>query len=185
MRNVPALVLRIPYVDGVLGLAQLRMAGAVIDCKEKMLYVAPYGPIERTSKELGNILRQKGYTSIPLHLNSKHQFAVAGFVNAVPCSVVIDTGSTLTIVDSAISQKAGLIAKSTSSTVTMAMRSDLPVSSARVKKFSLGGFTIADADVAFVPYKKSSPQPVALLGIPQLSHSSAIIDVGAGRLYLR
>jgi predicted aspartyl protease len=184
MRNVPALVLRIPYVDGVLGLAQLRMAGAVIDCKEKVLYVAPYGPIERTSKELGNVLRQKGYTSIPLHLNSKHQFAVAGFVNAVSCSVVIDTGSTLTMVDSAISQKAGLIAKSSSSTVTMAMKSGLPVSTARVKKFSFGGFTIADADVALVPYKESSPQPVALLGIPQLSRSSAIIDVSAGRLYV-
>ena len=185
IQNVPALVLRIPYVDGVLGLDQLRMAGAVIDCKEKMLYVAPYGPVKRTSQELGKILREKGYTSIPLHLNSKHRFAVDGSVNTVSCSVVIDTGSILTIVDSAISQKAGVIAKPTSSTVTMAMKSGLPVSSARVKKFGFGGFTIADADVAFVAYKESPRQPVALLGIRQLSRSSAIIDVGAGRLYLR
>ena len=185
IQNVPALVLKIPYVDGVIGLDQLRMAGAVIDCKEKMLYVAPYGPVKRTSQELGKILREKGYNSIPLHLNSKHRFAVDGFVNTVSCSVVIDTGSILTIVDSAISQKAGVIAKPTSSTVTMAMKSGLAVSSARVKKFGFGGFTIADADVAFVAYKESPRQPVALLGIRQLSRSSAIIDVGAGRLYLR
>jgi predicted aspartyl protease len=185
IQNVPALVLKIPYVDGVLGLDQLRMAGAVIDCKEKMLYVGPYGPVKRTSQELGKILRENGYTSIPLHLNSKHQFAVDGFVNTVSCSVVIDTGSSLTIVDSAISRKAGVIAKPTSSTVTMAMKSELPVSSARVRKFGFGGFTIADADVAFVAYKESPRQPVALLGLRQLGRSSAIIDVGAGRLYLR
>ncbi len=185
IKNVPALVLKIPYVDGVIGLDQLRMAGAVIDCKEKMLYVSPYGPIERTSQELGKILGEKGYTRIPLHLDSKHQLTVNGFINTVSCSVVIDTGSDLTIVDSAISKKAGVIAESTSSTVTMAMKSGLPVSSARVKKFGFGGFTIADADVAFVAYKESPRQPVALLGIRQLSRSSAIIDVGAGRLYLR
>ena len=185
IQNVPALVLKIPYVDGVLGLDQLRMAGAVIDCKEKMLYVGPYGPVKRTSQELGKILREKGYTSIPLHLNSKHQFAVDGFVNTVSCSVVIDSGSSLTIVDSAISQKAGVTAKPSSSTVTMAMKSGLPVSSARVKKFGFGGFTIADADVAFVAYRESPRQPVALLGLRQLGRSSAIIDVGTGRLYLR
>jgi predicted aspartyl protease len=180
--NVAALVENIPHVDGILGLDKLRTTGAVIDCKEKMLYVAPYGPIERTSKELGNILREKGYISIPLQVNSKRQFAVDGFVNAVSCSVVIDTGSILTIIDRAIGRKAGVVFKSTSSTMTGAGESGSYISSGRVKKFGLGPFTIADADVAFVAYRE--PQPVTLLGIRQLCLSSAIIDAGAGRLYL-
>ena len=181
INNVPVLVAAIPYVDGVLGLDHLRMTGSVLDCKEKMLYVAPYGSIARTSQRLGELLRKQGYTSVHLALNGKRHFAVRGFVNTIPCAVVIDTGSALTCIDRAIGKKAGVTFEPTSKSIGMGLRPTTNLSTGRVNKFSVGSFDVGRIEAAFVDFR----EPGGLLGIDQLQSRSAVLDAGGATLYLK
>lgn len=185
LRDVPVLIANIPHADGILGMDNLHMAGAVMDCKNRMLYVAPHGGVSKISEQLGGLLRRDGYAAISLRANAKHQLAANGFVNAIPCSAVIDTGSILTCIDRRIGQKAGVAMTSASGTLTTDGIHNSKYDAGLVKTLRIGEFEIPNASAAFIDYRNSADLPMILIGIRQLSSASAVLDTGARILYLK
>ena len=181
--TVPVGIKEIPHLDGLLGTPELHRVGAVLDCAESALYLAPRGPSRRTSDKLAAMLQSNGFTQVPLRLNSDHHLEVDCSVDGVPSTVLVDTGSQFTFVDESIGTKAGIIMKQS---ITRVRGSDsAPRTIGRVRKLAIGDFEIRDADICFVDLKKADHPSTYLLGISELASNFAIIDIGGLSMYLR
>ena len=183
IHTVPIGIKEIPDLDGLLGSPELHTVGAVLDCAESALYLAPRGPSRRTSDKLAAMLQSNGFTQVPLRLNSDHHLEVDCSIDGVLSTILVDTGSQFTFVDESIGTKAGIIMKQS---ITRARGSDsAPLSIGRVKKLVIGDFEIRDVDIYFVDLKKANHPSTYLLGISELASNFAIIDIGGLSMYLR
>ena len=182
IQTVPVGIKEIPHLDGLLGVPELHRVGAVLDCAESALYLAPRGPSRPTSNKLAATLQSNGFTQVPLHLNSDHHLEVDCSIDGVPSTILVDTGSQFTFVDESIGIRAGVIMQS----LTRAQGSDsAPLSIGRIKKLAIGDFEISNADIYFVDLKKADHPSTYLLGISELASNFAIIDIGGWSMYLR
>ena len=183
IHTVPVGIKEIPHSDGLLGTSEMHRVGAVLDCAERALYLAPRGPSRGTSDKLAAMLQSNGFTQVPLRLNSDQHLEVDCSIDGVSSTMLVDTGSQFTFVDESIGTKAGIIMKQS---MTPVRGSDsAPRSIGRVRKLAIGEFEARDADICFVDLKKADHPSTYLLGISELASNSAIIDVGRLNMYLR
>ncbi len=71
--------------------------GMIIDCTRHMLYVNPNGPSSSISQKLASFLAGKGFTRVPIRLNSTAHFDVEGSLNGHATRFLLDTGSSTTL----------------------------------------------------------------------------------------
>jgi predicted aspartyl protease len=183
IRSVPVAIKEIPHLDGLLGSPEMHRVGAVLDCAEPALYLARKGPNIHTSDKLAAMLQSKGFTQVPLRLNSDHHLEVDCSIDGVPSTMLVDTGSRFTFVDESIGIKAGIMM--TRPIAQLKGSDSPPLSIGRIKKLAVRDFEINDADICFVDLKRADHPSTYLLGMSELVTNSAIIDVGGLRMYLR
>src|SRR5262249_12605288 len=76
IHSVPVGIKEIPHLDGLLGSPEMHRVGAVLDCAEPALYLAPQGPSSPTSDKLAAMLQSNAFTRVPLRFNSDHHLEV-------------------------------------------------------------------------------------------------------------
>jgi hypothetical protein len=178
-------IFEIPNVDGFFGFDQMRRIGAVLDCAEAALYLAPRRPSSRTGSKLATMLQSNGFTQVPMLLNSDHHLEVACSIDGVPSTIVVDTGSPYTLVDESIGIKAGITMKQFRTPLRGSAGDSTPLRTGHVKELAIGDFMIRDTDIHFIDFKKADRSSTYLLGIGELASNSAIIDVAGLSMYLR
>ncbi len=85
----------------------MRKLGMIIDCTRQMLYVNP-GPSAAVSEKLARFLSGRGFTRVPIRLNSDNHFDVQGALNGRPTRFIVDTGSSTTLIDKKTAMQAGI-----------------------------------------------------------------------------
>ena len=65
IHDVPVGITEIPHLDGFLGTPEMHRVGAVLDCAESALYLAPRGLSGHTSDKLAAMLQSNGFTQVP------------------------------------------------------------------------------------------------------------------------
>ena len=181
------------HVNGVLGASEMVKFGMIIDCTRQMLYVSPNGPSSAVSQGIAGFLASRGFTRIPMRLNSNHHFDVEGALNGHVTRFIVDTGSGATLVDKQVAVRSG-----TGMTALTGVGAGgagglvEAVSRAGVKELAIGGFKLANAEVVVahlsgdIRLSKSAVESNAgVLGEEYLSSNLAIIDMGSLALYLR
>jgi len=168
-----------PHVDGVFGYPEMRRLGAVLDCAHQALYINSAGTKTHASVKLGQFLLARGFTRVPMELDSKRHFVVDCAINRRPVKMILDTAAVLTCINQRTAANAGVPLRLTSLNAGAAGGLEAKVSEGRVKEFSVGNFKIPNANVAVVNVSDDS------LGIEHLLFSFAVIDVQGMNLYLR
>src|SRR6266404_312414 len=95
------------HVNGVLGASEMVKFGMIIDCTRQMLYVTPNGPSSAVSQGIAGFLASRGFTRIPMRLNSNHHFDVEGALNGHVTRFIVDTGSGATLIDKQVAVRSG------------------------------------------------------------------------------
>jgi predicted aspartyl protease len=112
--NQPANVmnLRIDFIstgfDGVLGCDFFSRNYCLIDCFSRRLYVRGSKPWIDVTSAIEATLRGSGLTGVPIYL--KYRLTVGAKVNAEMVKLVVDTGSTFNVLDTALAKRLGLTA---------------------------------------------------------------------------
>ena len=110
--NQPAKVrdLRMDFIvtgfDGVLGCDFLFRNYCLIDCFSRQLYVRGSRPSDETTLAMDATLRNSGFTGVPFDL--KYGLTVEARVRDEAFRLLIDTGSTFSILDAALAERLGL-----------------------------------------------------------------------------
>ena len=183
---------RLPQLNGLLGSREMRKFGMIIDCTRQMLYVNPNRPSAVVSEKLAGFLSGRGFTRVPMRLNSSNHFDVAGALDGHSTRFIIDTGSSTTVVDKKTATQAGIGASGTRLVADAGEGRVEHISRADAKELTIGGFTIPNAEVAvanmsseILHLKAAAESNAGLLGAEHLAFNFAIIDVGGMALYLR
>lgn len=92
--------------DGAFGLHELIRYGAVLDFKNRLIYLETSQKKKNSGGNVRSILLQEGYTPVPLSI-SDHHLLIRGSLNGVPCRLVVDTGAYLTAFSSDFITRAG------------------------------------------------------------------------------
>src|SRR5262249_45769643 len=81
------------HLNGVLGAREMVKFGMIIDCTRQMLYINPNGASSAVSQSLASFLAGRGFTRVPMRLNSNAHFDVSGALNGHETRFIVDTGS--------------------------------------------------------------------------------------------
>jgi predicted aspartyl protease len=158
-----------------------------------MLYVNPNGSSSSVSHNLAGFLASRGFTPIPMRLNSNRHIDVEGTLNGHDTRFIVDTGAATTLIDKETAVRAGTGITALQG-VGAAGAGGLHggLSRTGVKELGIGSFKLANAEVAVahvsgdILHSKSATESNAgILGQEYLSSNFAIIDVGGMALYLR
>lgn len=112
--NQPAWVrnLRMDFMvtgfDGVLGCDFFFRNYCLIDCFSRRLYVRGSKPSEEATSAIAATLRVSGLTDVPIHL--KNGLTVEAKVNDERLKLLVDTGSTFSMLDTGLAKRLGLTA---------------------------------------------------------------------------
>src|SRR5215467_11535486 len=87
------------HLNGVLGSREMVKFGMIIDCTRQMLYINPNGASSAVSQSLASFLSIRGFTRVPMRLNSNAHFDVEGQLNGHATRFLVDTGSSTTVID--------------------------------------------------------------------------------------
>src|SRR5437868_14904277 len=82
--------------------------GMIIDCARQMLYINPNGPSGPVSQKLVSFLSGRGFTRIPMRLNSGNHHEVAAMLNCHSTRMIVDTAAAVTTMDKTMASKAGV-----------------------------------------------------------------------------
>src|SRR5437879_10898060 len=99
---------RLPHLNGLLGAREMSEFGMIIDCARQMLYISPNGPSGSASQKLASFLSGRGFTRIPMRLNSGNHLEVSAVLNGHPARMIVDTGAAVTTVDKTMASQAGV-----------------------------------------------------------------------------
>jgi hypothetical protein len=180
--------MRLTSIDGVFGTAEMRKFGVVLDCGRKMLYISPSGPNAETSQKLGSMLVSRGFTRVPIRLNSG-RFELEGRLNNQALPMILDTAAAFTSVSEETGKAAGISFAPARLTFSGGGSLAQQASTGIAKELSIGDFKTENAEVSLAKNDKESKTPenaaAGFLGVEQLSFNSAIIDFGGLSLYLR
>ncbi|MFZ1219138.1 MAG: hypothetical protein WAO00_07585 [Chthoniobacterales bacterium] len=174
--NTPAA----PWHDiaGFLGEAELYRLAAVLDCANSRLYLRPAGREPRVIDRIGQVLRARGFVSVPMRINSAHHFEVQSRVNSYQSIITVEPINSLTSITDRTA-KAGRVPLTVPSEELVGVGGVRRTSHrAQVAELVIGSFLIPNATV----YVANANFDV--LGLDQLGRCSAVIDLGARRLYL-
>ena len=95
------------HINGLLGANEMIKFGMMIDCTRQMLYINPNGRTPAVSQSLAGLLAGRGFTRIPMRLNTNHHFDVEGALNGNATRFIVDTGSATTLIDTQVAVKSG------------------------------------------------------------------------------
>ena len=99
---------RLPHVNGLLGAREMNKFGMIIDCARQMLYINPNGPNAAVSQKLTSFLSGRGFTRIPMRLDSGNHLEVQAVLNGHPTRLIVDTGAAVTTLDRRMASEAGV-----------------------------------------------------------------------------
>lgn len=181
------------HINGILGVSEMLKFGMIIDCARQMLYINPDGPSSSISHNLAGFLAGRGFTRIPMRLNSNRHIDVEGALNGHDTRLIVDTGAATTLIDKETAVRAGTgITALQGAGAAGAGGLHGGLSRTGVKELGIGSFELANAEVAVahvsgdILHSKSATESNAgILGQEYLSSNFAIIDVGGIALYLR
>jgi hypothetical protein len=189
--NIAASI-RHQHINGLLGSREMRKFGMIIDCTRQMLYINPNGASSSVSQKLAGFLASKGFTRVPMRMNSSDHFDVPGAINGHATRFIVDTGSATTLVDKRIAAQAGIGFAPTGLGADAGDGTWQRISSAGVKELSIGDFVIPKAEVSVASVtsevlhsKTATESNSGLFGAEHLAFNFAVIDVGGMALYLR
>src|SRR5207248_9207782 len=80
----------------------------IIDCARQMLYINPNGPSGPVSQKLACFLSGRGFTRIPMRLDSGNHLEVPAVLNGHPTRLIVDTGAAVTTLDRRMASQAGV-----------------------------------------------------------------------------
>jgi predicted aspartyl protease len=180
-------------LNGVLGAREMVKYGMIIDCTRQMLYVNPNGASTALSQGLANYLVTRGFTRIPMRLNSNHHFDVEGALNGNATRFIVDTGSSTTLIDRQVAVKSGTgLTALAGYGAGGAGGSVAGVDRASVKELAIGNFKLANAEIVVAHVSKdillsksTAESNAGVLGQDYLASKFAVIDMGGLALYLR
>ena len=176
------------HLNGVLGAREMVKFGMIIDCTRRMLYINPNGASSAVSQSLASFLAGRGFTRVPMRLNSNAHFDVEGALNGHATRFLLDTGSSITLIDKQVAVKSG------TGVTALAGAGNLVqgVNRASVKELAIGNFKLANAEVVVAHVsgdillsKSAAESNAGVLGEDYLSTNFAVIDMGGRALYLR
>src|SRR4029079_4440706 len=137
------------HLNGVLGAREMVKFGMIIDCTRQMLYINPNGASSAVSQSLASFLSGRGFTRIPLRLNSNAHFDVEGALNGHATRFLVDTGSSTTLIDTQVALKSGTgVTALAGYGVGGAGNMVEGVNRTGVKELAIGNFKLANAEVA-------------------------------------
>jgi predicted aspartyl protease len=188
--HIPTIT-RLPHIHGLLGAREMAKFGMVIDCTRQMLYINPNGPSPALSQKLAGFLAGRGFTRIPMRLNSTDHFDVPGALNGRSTRFIVDTGASTTLVDKKTAVDAGTSLAATRFIADAGGGKLAPLGTGIVE-LRVGDFTIPKAEVVAVNVsgdvlqtKNAAETNAGLIGAEYLAFNFAVIDVGGMALYLR
>jgi hypothetical protein len=97
-----------PHVDGVFGYPEMRRLSAVLDCAHQALYINSAGAKRDASAKLGQFLVARGFTRVPMQLDSKRHFEVNCAINGDRLKMTLDTGAVFTCINPRTAASAGV-----------------------------------------------------------------------------
>src|ERR1041385_596637 len=181
------------HLNGVLGTREMVKFGMIIDCTRQMLYINPNGTSSTVSQSLASFLVTRGFTRIPMRLNANDHFDVEGALNAHPTRLIVDTGSTNTLIDTQVAVKSGTGVTALAGYGAGGAGGLVEgVNRTGVKELAIGNFKLANAEVVVAHVsgevllsKSATESNAGVLGQDCLSSNFAVIDMGGKALYLR
>jgi predicted aspartyl protease len=183
---------RFPHLNGLLGAREMSKFGMIIDCARQMLYINPNGPSGSASQKVASFLSGRGFTRIPMRLNSGNHLEVPAVLNGHPTRMIVDTGAAVTTVDKTMASQAGVSISGTRFAEDAGEGRVERLGSGDIKEMTIGDFTIPKASVSVVNVsgemlhsKSPEESDSGLIGAEYLAWNFALIDVGGMALYLR
>jgi predicted aspartyl protease len=178
---------RLSHLDGLLGAREMYKFGVVVDCTRQNLYLNPNGPNGSISQKLGQFLVARGFTRIPMRINSHHHLEVDGAINGHPAGFIVDTGSGTTLLAKQQAVAAGVLPGPLPLASEGADGRVERLNSGEVKELSIGTFKVSNAEVTLgrVSPAVLSGSNIGLLGEEYLSWNFGVIDISGLSLYLR
>jgi hypothetical protein len=149
---------------------------------------SPIGPIS-----LADVLVGKGYQRLPLQVVSEQDssFLVTLSCGKKPLKLVVDTGSTVTLLDTTTAKRLGVKPGPDPRGKALTLRGELTIELAVVSDLRFGeltlpafGIYIADLSASRPPQEPDTEKPDGILGQDFLAHLSAVIDYDAPALYV-
>jgi predicted aspartyl protease len=166
-------------IVGIFGSPQLSRLAAIIDCGRARLYLRPAGADGPASGRLGALLARRGFTRIPMQVNSRHHFEAACRLNQHNSVITIETCATLTTITNRTAAAAGIASVNTTLRVQAAGGTTSPLKTGQVHEFSIGGVPIIGPEISV------TNSDFNVFGVDYLARYSAVIDLGGKSLYLR
>jgi predicted aspartyl protease len=183
---------RLPHVNGLLGAREMNKFGMIIDCARQMLYINPNGPNAAVSQKLASFLSGRGFTRIPMRLDSGNHLEVPVVLNGHPTRLILDTGAAVTTLDRRMASQAGVSIGGTAFVEDAGEGRVERLGTGDIKDLTIGDFTIPTATVGVVNVsgemlhsKSAEESNSGLIGAEYLAWNFAVIDVGGMALYLR
>jgi len=181
------------HLNGLLGAREMIKFGMIIDCTRQMLYINPNGASSSVSQSLASFLAGRGFTRIPMRLNSNAHFDVEGALNGHATRFLVDTGSTTTLIDKQVAVKSGTSVTALAGYGAGGAGSLVEgVNRTGVKELAIGNFKLANAEVVVAHVsgdillsKSAAESNAGVLGQDYLATNFAVIDMGGRALYLR
>jgi predicted aspartyl protease len=182
---------RIDPVDGLLGSDILRQSAAVVDCGHQMMYLAANEHRGATAA-LAEFLADRGFARIPMRVTRDGQSEAAATINGHPTRLIVDTGSSFTLLGRDVAAAAGVFSAPVRFAYVTGGNHLEPLNGGTVKRLTIGSFEMDNVDVnvanisgAVLHSAAENEANSGLLGIDQLSMNFAVIDFGSSTLYLR
>jgi predicted aspartyl protease len=184
--------MQMSHINGLLGAREMRKFGMIVDCTRQMLYVNPNGPSASVSQKLAGFLAGRGFTRVPMRLNSTNHFDVQGALNGHPTRFIVDSGAGTTVLGKEIAVRSGVLPGGLPLVSDTSDGHRVHISGGEVNDLAIGDFKIAKAQVDVAPIsgdvlksKIAGEANAGLLGEEYLSFNFAVIDIGGMSLYLR
>jgi predicted aspartyl protease len=175
--------------NGLLGLREMIKFGAVLDLRNRLIYLRPSRPSGEMGHEINSILLRQGYTPVPLSISDFH-IRIPGAVNETPCYFLVDTGAYLTGLDLDFVRRAKIQVEPTpfvaeglggSSLIGMGIIASLRIGNYEIRRASTSIVHFASKAVS----RGTRSEVAGLIGVEYLGLSSAIFDFTTGTMYLR
>jgi hypothetical protein len=181
------------HLNGVLGAREMVKFGMIIDCTRQMLYINPNGASSAVSQSLASLLAGRGFTRIPMRLNTNGHFDVDGALNGRATRFLLDTGSANTLIDTQVAVKSGTGVTALAGYGAGGAGNLVEgVNRTGVKELAIGNFKLANAEVVVAHVsgnvllsKSAAESNAGVLGQDYLATNFAVIDMGGKALYLR
>ena len=181
------------HLNGVLGAREMVKFGMIIDCTRQMLYINPNGASSSMSQSLASFLTGRGFTRIPMRLNTNGHFDVEGALNGHATRFLVDTGSANTLIDTQVAVKSGTGVTALNGYGAGGAGNLVEgVNRTGVKELNIGDFKLANAQVVVAHVssdvllsKSAAESNAGVLGQDYLATNFAVVDVGGKALYLR